>query len=273
MKLNFPHYDELKSLHTFNEDFLHRINSMMCEKILHINKNPLLTKELVEEHLHLDNEETTIVFPIGKKEAIAVFSFNLFELVDCQFEIRLHIYYDKEGKTLNYTATHEESLNGDSRLMEYLKLNQFNKDNYELTFHLQKNYHGESYCLKTRHHIRMGDMQAMTLHLTYHFDQEHNIFKKTVESKYLLNNKRKDNSKYTIEGLINVENELLLLSFIFNIVNLKSEIDPSYINYDDVNFQSYYWFKVIQRSFEYNMKEDRRVAFLDYLTVLEMLKC
>lgn len=273
MKLTFPDYDELKNSHSFNAEFLHRIHSMMCEKILNMNRNESLTRELIEEHLHLNNEETSIIFPIDKKEAIASFHFNFFELFNSEFDLKIHIYYDKDGKALNYTATHEESLNGDSSLMENLKLNTFNKTNYELIFHLQKNYHGESYCLKARHHIRVGDMQAITLQLTYHFDNNHEIFKKTVESKYLFNNKRKDNSKYTIEGLITAENELLLLNFMFNIVNFKSDIDPSYINYNDVNFQSYYWFKVIQRSFEYNMKEDRRVSFLDYLTVLEMLKC
>lgn len=274
MKLTFPHYDELKGTHAFSADFLHRIKSMMCEKILHINRNPSLTRALIEEHLHLNNEDTSIFFPDDKKEIIASLSFNLFELFDCEFDLKIHIYYDKDGKVLNYTATYGATSNDDSRLMENLNLDSFNNNTYELFFHLQKSYHGESYSLKTRHHIQLGDMQAMMiLHLTYHFDSNHEIFKKTVEVKHIFKNKRKDNSKYTIEGLITVENELLLLNFMFNIINLKAEIDSSYINHDDVNLESYYWFKVIQRSFEYNMQENRRVAFLDYLTVLAMLKC
>lgn len=268
MKLFFPHFKELSTNKKLKDKHFEIVRSMMCEKLISINNNPELTPELIEEHLHLEKESTYFSISEKKDDFITVtFKFNLFELFDCEFELPIYVYYDEKGQQTHYSALYKgESLN--STLINHLNLNHFNKESNELEFHLQKDFYGSAYAIKQKHWVMLLAIRKMS-NMTYFFDKDHKICRKTFELKHLV---RSNATSYSLNSNGDVATEVMLLRFTKHVMNMKAEVDSSFFNHENIDLEDNNWFKVVNKSFYDNFNGDNKVAFMDYLKLIEMME-
>lgn len=272
MKLFFPHFKELSTNKKLKDKHFEIVRAMMCEKLISINNNPELTKDLIEEHLHLEKEETSFSISEKKDDFITVtFKFNLFELFDCEFELPIYIHYDEKGRQNNYTSYYTGN-SRESTLIKHLNLNNFNNENDELSFYLQKDFKGAAYSIKKKNWIILLHLRKVT-HMTYFFDKDHKICRKSFELRNLGANKGElQGASYSVNADSNIETELMLLRYTKHILNEKQEVDSSFFNSENLNLEDTYWFKVINTSFYDNWNGDNKVAFMDYLKLIEMME-
>jgi hypothetical protein len=268
MKLYFPHFEDLSTNNKIKDKHFEIIRAMMCEKLIAINNNPNLTKELIEEHLHLVKDETS--FYVSEKASdciIITFKFNLFELFDCEFDLSMYVYYDDTGQQTHYTAQYKGDLM-ESTLINYLNLNHFNNGANQLEFYIQKDYYGSTYAIKQKHWVILLHLRKIA-NMTYFFDKDHKICRKTFELKNIV---KSSGTSYSLNSNGDVETEMMLLRFTKHVMNVKSEVDSSFFNPKTINLEDNNWFKVVNNSFYDNFNGDNKVAFMDYLKLIEMIE-
>lgn len=268
MKLFFPHYEDLSTNKKLKDTHFEIVRTMMCEKLIAINNNPNLTKSLIEEHLDLVKKET--FFNVSEKNTdciVITFKFNLFELFNCEFELPIYVYYDEKGQQTHYSAQY----NGESRdstLINYLNLNHFNKEGAELEFYLQKDYYGSSYAIKQKHWVMLLSIRKIS-NMIYFFDKDHEICRKKFELKHLM---KPMTTSYTLNSNGDIASELMLLRFTKHVLNVKAEVDSSFFDPKNIELEDNNWFKVVNKSFYDNFNGDNKVAFIDYLKLIEMME-
>lgn len=268
MKLYFPHFEDLYTNNKLKDKHFEIVRAMMCEKLIAINNNPNLTKELIEEHLHLEKNETSFYSSEKTKDCMTItFKFNLFELFDCEFELPIYVYYGENGQQTHYSALYKgDSL--DSTLINYLNLNHFNKEGNELEFHLQKDFYGSAYAIKQKHWVMLLAIRKIS-NMTYFFDKDHKICRKTFEIKQLV---KSSATSYSLDSNGDIATEAMLLRFTKHVMNRKAEVDSSFFDPETINLEDNNWFKVVNKSFYDNLNGVNKVAFIDYLKLIEMIE-
>ena len=268
MKLYFPHFKDLSMNNKLKDKHFEIIRAMMCEKLIAINNNPNLTKELIEEHLDLVKDETSFDVCGKSSDCILItFKFNLFELFECEFDLPIYVYYNEKGQQTHYSALYKgDSL--DSTLINYLNLNHFNKDNNELEFYLQKDFYGSAYAIKQKHWVILLHLRKIS-NMTYFFDKDHKICRKTFELKNIV---KSNSTSYSLHFNGDVESEMMLLRFTNHIMKVKKDVDSSFFDYENFNLDDNNWLKIVNKSFYDNFNGDNKVAFMDYLKLIEMIE-
>lgn len=268
MKIIFPHFKDLSKNNTLKDKHFEIVRAMMCEKLISINNNPELTNDLIKEHLHLDQDETSFYVNEKANDCIIVtFKFNLFELFNCEFELPIYVYYNEDGQQSHYSAQYKGDLL-DSTLINYLNLNHFNKDPSQLEFHLQKDYYGSAYAIKQKNWVVLIALRKF-VSMTYFFDQDHKVFRKTFEIKHL---GKSSGTSYSLNSNGDIDAEMMLLRFTKHIMNVKADVDSSFFDYNNLNFEDNNWFKVVNKSFYDNLNGENKVGFMDYLKLIEMME-
>jgi hypothetical protein len=268
MKLYFPNFEELSKNNKLKDKHFEIVRAMMCEKLIAINNNPNLTKELIKEHLDLVKDETSFYVSGKSSDCIVItFKFNLFELFNCEFELPIYVYYNEKGQQTHYSALYKgESF--ESTLINHLNLNHFNKEGNELEFHLQKDYYGSAYAIKQKHWVILLHLRKMSS-MTYFFDKNHKICRKTFELKNIV---KSNATSYSLNSNGDVASELMLLRFTKHVMNVKEEVDSSFFDPKNIDLEDNNWFKVVNKSFYDNFNGDNKVAFMDYLKLIEMIE-
>lgn len=268
MKLYFPHFEDLSMNNSLKDKHFEIIRAMMCQKLIAINNNPNLTKELIEEHLHLVKDETS--FHINEKASdciVITFKFNIFELFNCEFNLPIYVYYDEKGQQTHYSALYKGD-SRDSTLINYLNLNHFNKEGNELEFQLQKDFYGSTYAIKQKYWVMLLAIRRIS-NMTYFFDKDHKICRKKFELKHLV---KSTTSSYSLNSNGDVESELMLLRFTKHVMNVKADVDLSFFDPKNIDLEDNNWFKVVNKSFYDNLNGVNKVAFMDYLKLIEMIE-
>ena len=105
--------------------------------------------------------------------------------------------------------------------------------------------------------------------MTYFFDKDHKICRKT----FVLKNIVKSNSiSYSLHSNGDVESEMMLLRFTNHIMKVKKDVDSSFFDYENFNLDDNNWLKIVNKSFYDNFNGDNKVAFMDYLKLIEMIE-
>lgn len=267
MKLFFPHFKELSTNNKLKDKHFEIVRTLMCRKLASINNNPQLTPELIEEHLHLEKDETSFYVSEKADDCIIItFKFNLFELFDCEFDLPIYVYYDAKGQQTNYSAQYKCDLTS-PKLINHLNLNHFNKD-HKLEFYLQEDYYGAAYSIKHNNWVNIIKLRKLTS-MTYFFDKEHKICRKTFEIKQLGTSK---GTSYSLNSNGDIASEIMLLNFAKHIVNIKEDVDSSFFDHTSLNLEDNQWLKVVNKSFYENFNGENKVAFIDYLKLIEMIE-
>lgn len=279
MKLFFPHYKELSTQQKLKARHFEIVRALMLEKLISINNNPNLTNDMLKEHLHLEENKTAFYANEKTKDFIEItFTFNLFELFDCCFDLKIYVHYDETGRQTHYTPHYKEDKTKhiDTKLSNHLNINHFKNDGMKLEFYILDVDSDTSYSLIKDHCFRTPEVSNNIKNKTYFinsmdyfFDKDHRICRKTFETKKFGN---ECGIKYYLNEYGQPEYELLLIKFVNHIYNVKEDIDDSFLNYESVNFEDTHWFKVVNKSFYDNLNGQNRIAFLDYLKLIEMLE-
>lgn len=105
--------------------------------------------------------------------------------------------------------------------------------------------------------------------MTYFFDRDHKICRKTFEIKQLGASK---GTSYSLNSNGDIESEIMLLNFAKHIVNTKEEVDSSFFDHTILNVEDNQWLKVVNKSFYDNFNGENKIAFIDYLKLIEMIE-
>jgi hypothetical protein len=79
-------------------------------------------------------------------------------------------------------------------------------------------------------------------------------------------------TSYSLNSNGDVASELMLLRFTKHVMNVKAEVDSSFFDPKTINLEDNNWLKVVNKSFYDNLNGDNKVAFMDYLKLIEMIE-
>lgn len=277
MKLFFPHYKELSTKEMLKPRHFQIMHALMCEKLNAINNNPDITMELIQEHLHLEESETSFYANEKTKDCITItFTFNLYELFDCRFEMPIYVHYDENGRQTHYSSNYEGGTS-ETGLIKHLNIDHFNDPSMTLNFYLDMEFGGSTYVLVKKNCFKTPDLidkiKAKTYYsnsMCYFFDKEHKLCKKSFETKKVLEGR---SSNYYVDDFGTPQSELLLVSFVNHVNSIKTDVDTSFLDYASIDFEDTHWFKSVNKIFYDNFNGPNKVAFMDYLKLIEMIEC
>jgi hypothetical protein len=280
-KLEFPHLDTIFKLKLNDEDdftsaLYHQLDNshfetlhhLMADKLIALNNNPFYTPDMIKEHLDLKRSATYINVSRDKDILKFHYDFNLFELFDFEMKILLQVYYTADGIPKNYTSHYLET-DCDALLLNKFNINHFMDNSSKLEFSLFENKSDSLYTLSKSHYIDITRLNKQVVTLKYQFNTDHKVVVRHFETKDLF---KKETVGYPTKGYKDINIELLLVKFINHVIAVKQEVDSSFLNFNEVDFHNPDWFKVIEKNFSDNMAGTKRVAFLDYLKLIDMIE-
>ena len=162
-------------------------------------------------------------------------------------------------------------------LIKHLNIDHFNDPSMNLNFYLDTDLTDSIYSLIKKHCFKTPDLldkikkqQFHANSMTYFFDKDHKICKKNFETKNFLES---SGVKYYLDDYGTPENELLLIKFVNHVNAMKTDVDASILDYSSIDFENRNWFKIVNKIFYENLNGPNKVAFMDYLKLIEMIEC
>lgn len=264
MSLTFPNYYELEKSPNLTDIQKDILQSMLCDKFTIMNNNHELNKEIIKKNVKIINTVTNFY---KSKEYV---TFNLYvNFFDFTFCLAVNAYFNNIGQYTQWLSYYE----GDSRypeIMNILNINHFNDANSHLEFSLKDDALNEVYTIIKLNDVKLPDYPKKRLKLKYYFNKNHTVHCKSFETvNYSVNGA--GTSSYSIEGFEKVASEILFLKFLRHITNEQEHTDIDLINYNTFNFDDANWVKKAHATFFRLLTGDKRVAFLDYMKMIDML--
>jgi len=264
MSLTFSNHYELEKFPNLTDNQKDILQSMLCDKFAIMNNNPKLNKEIIKENVKIINTNTNFY---KSKEYV---TFNLYvKFFDFTFCLAVNAYFNNSGQYTQWLSYYE----GDPRypeIMNILNINHFKDDRSHLEFSLKDDSINEVYTIIKLNDVKLPDYPKKRLKLKYYFNKNHTVHCKSFETvNYTVNGA--GTSSYSIDGFEKVSSEILFLSFLRHITNAQEHTDIGFIDYNTFNFDDTYWAKKAHATFFRLLTGDKRVAFLDYMKMIDMI--
>lgn len=262
MSLKFLNYYELEQSPDLSQAQKDIVQSMLCEKFIKMNNNPALNAELITKNINIINVNTNFY----KSKDFITFKFFI-DFFDITFELSVTAYFTNTGRYTEWHSYYTGSLRY-PQLMNILNINHFDDGKSYLEFSLKNDNENEVYAIIKSDNIRTPLYPQKRTTLKYYFNKYHTVHCKSVETK---DSKSTCTSSYSIEGFEKVESEILFLKFLQHIMAERENVDAEFIDYSVFDFEDNYWTKKAHQMFFRTLIGDKRVAFLDYMKIVDMM--
>lgn len=265
MKIKFPDYAYFKEQQTLSSEQAEAIHDLLSKKLVIINRSEELNHINIKENLIMTDYKFT--FFKGHKEFIHIkFTFSFFKI---DIELPVFVYYTSEG-VMNQCMSTYTSKYYNQDLLELLNLNHFKDDDYSiLEFDLEENNDEKIiYTLIKLNEIKTPAWPENITTLKYRFNKYHK-----VEFKVFENKSRSQNctSSYGMDAFEKIESEIMFLNFLKHVMKERENVDTAFLDFNAIDFHNVNWMKTVNKIFFNNLIGEKRTAFLNYLTVIDMM--
>jgi hypothetical protein len=264
MKIKFPDYECFKEQQTLSSGQVDVILDLLSKKLEVINRNDELNYINIKENLTMTDYKFT--FFKGHKEFVHIKLNLTFFKVD--IELPVYVYYNSEG-VMNQCMSTYTSKYYNQDLLELLNLNHFNDDYSILEFDLEdNNSENVIYSIIKYNDIKTPAWPENMTTLKYRFNKYHKIEFKVFENKSRSQNCA---TSYGIYPFEKIESEIMFLNFLKHVMKERGNVDTAFLDFNTIDFYDVNWMKTLNKSFFNNLTGEKRTAFLNYLTVIDMM--